>query len=189
EESGPVFAEAEPVVRKAAILAKSGEVSTEELAKLFISLKKTGGWDGLTELIYNTATSLNGFDKHGHFGRILVTLSTCVQYEANIEGYSGCVANFHGPQANQNTETSTSALIKLINEEWTKSGRGEAESTPAATPGLGNAEAAEADEAAAGPGPAERGGKKSAPEPALGEAKRTEGGTAPLLNYLLGQGE
>lgn len=68
EESGPVFAEAEPVVEKASKLAIAGEVPTTELARLFVSLKKTGGWDGLTELIYNTAASLNGFDKYGHFG-------------------------------------------------------------------------------------------------------------------------
>jgi phospholipid/cholesterol/gamma-HCH transport system substrate-binding protein len=181
EKSGPIFAEAEPVVRKTATLAEAGVVPTEELARLFVSLKKTGGWDGLTELIYNTAASLNGFDKYGHFGRTLVTLSTCVQYEANVAGYSGCVANFHGPQANTNAETSPDALIKLINEEWTKGGRGA--EVEAATPGLGAAESTEA------PTPAERHAAQAASEPALGEATNTEGGTEPLLDYLLGQGE
>src|SRR6202000_3065610 len=99
EESGPVFAEAEPVVRKAAKLAKSGEGSTEDLSKLSISLKKTGGWDGLTELIYNTAAATNGFDKYGHFGRTLLVLSTCVEYEEKTEGYSGCTARFNGEHA------------------------------------------------------------------------------------------
>ena len=92
EKSGPVFAEAEPVVRKAAKLATSGEVPTTELARLFVSLQKTGGWDGLTELIYNTAASLNGFDKYGHFGRTLVTLSTCLEYNANAGRLSAAAA-------------------------------------------------------------------------------------------------
>ncbi|HEY3491986.1 MAG TPA: MlaD family protein, partial [Solirubrobacterales bacterium] len=61
--SGPIFREADPVVRKAAELAKSGVNPTENLAKLFVDLKQTGGWDGLTELIYGSAASLNGFDK------------------------------------------------------------------------------------------------------------------------------
>ncbi len=57
EASGPIFAEADPVVRKARDLAKTGVAPTTELAKLFVSLKKTGGWDGLVELIYNTTAS------------------------------------------------------------------------------------------------------------------------------------
>ncbi len=182
EESGPVFAEAAPVVRKASNLAISGEVSTEELARLFVSLKKTRGWDGLTELIYNTALSLNGFDNYGHFGRTLVTLSTCVEYEANIEGYSGCVARFNGPQASESTETSARALVALLNEmreeggvETHKNG-GTASEAPSAS--LGTAHSTE------GTTPAERGSGESEPE--LGEATTTEG-TEPLLDYLLGQ--
>jgi phospholipid/cholesterol/gamma-HCH transport system substrate-binding protein len=190
EKSGPVFAEAEPVVRKAAKLATTGEVPTTELARLFVSLKKTRGWDGLTELIYNTAASLNGFDKYGHFGRTLVTLSTCLEYIASPGGYSGggCSARFHGPHASEGgADTSTSALIKLINGIRTKAGGGtEAEASTAAAPSLAEAEAAESTKAAT---PAERGSEKVESEPALGEAAKTEGGTAPLLNYLLGQGE
>ena len=34
---------------------RRGVVPTTELAKLFVSLKKTNGWDGLVELIYNGA--------------------------------------------------------------------------------------------------------------------------------------
>ncbi|HEU4461970.1 MAG TPA: MlaD family protein, partial [Solirubrobacterales bacterium] len=78
--SGPIFAEAEPVVRKAGELAKSGVKPTGNLAKLFVDLKQSGGWDGLTELIYGSTASLNGFDKYGHFGRTRVTLSTCFEY-------------------------------------------------------------------------------------------------------------
>ena len=54
---------------------------TTELAKLFTSIEKTKGWDGLVELIYNTTASLNGFDQYGHFGRTLVTLTNCLDYE------------------------------------------------------------------------------------------------------------
>ena len=69
EASGPIFREAEPIVRKAAELAKSGVSPTTELAKLFTSIKQTEGWNGLVELIYNTTAALNGFDQYGHFGR------------------------------------------------------------------------------------------------------------------------
>jgi phospholipid/cholesterol/gamma-HCH transport system substrate-binding protein len=184
EKSGPIFAEAEPVVRKAATLATTGEVPTEELARLFVSLKQTGGWDGLTELIFNTAGALNGFDKYGHFGRTLVTLTTCLKYEANKAGSSGCVARFNGPRSNESegAETSASALIKLLNEEWKKAG-GEGESPSGGAAGLGKGESTE------GTTPAERRRAKAGSEPALGEAASTEAGTEPLLGYLLGQGE
>jgi ABC-type transporter Mla subunit MlaD len=174
EEAGPIFAKAEPVVRSAVTLAKSGEVSTEELAKLFVSLRKTGGWDGLTNLIYNTAASLNGFDKYGHFGRTLVTLSTCLEYEANEGGYSGggCSARFHGPHASETAETSARALVRLINSLNAEGngGSGEEAVERETAAGLGNAQSIEA-------------------EPGLGEAASATGGTEPLLDYLLGQNE
>jgi ABC-type transporter Mla subunit MlaD len=187
EESGPVFAEAEPVVRKAAELAKSGEVSTEELAKLFISLKKTGGWDGLTELIYNTAAATNGFDKYGHFGRTLLTLTSCVEYEAEEAGYSGCVANFNGPQASAEP-TSERALINLMNEREEafkegKPGTGDkaVEREEEAVRSLGEARSTEA--------PRTTGRRTGEGAAGLGEADSATGGTEPLLNYLMGQEE
>ena len=48
--------------------------------------EKTGGWDGLVELIYNTAATFNGFDQYGHFGRTLVTLTNCLDYEPSSGG-------------------------------------------------------------------------------------------------------
>jgi hypothetical protein len=180
EESGPVFTEAKPVVRKASKLAISGEVPTTELARLFVSLKKTGGWEGLTSLIYNTAASLNGFDKYGHFGRTLVTLSTCLEYKANEAGYSGCAARFNGTySSSEGANTSPRALVQLINEMEGKGVDGAGKN--ASTPELGSAESTE------GKSPAER--RQSASEPGLGEATSTEAGTEPLLNYLMGQEE
>src|SRR5215203_6703701 len=114
--SGPLFAKADPVVRKAAVLAKSGVEPTGELAELLVNLKQTGGWDGLTELIYGTAAALNGFDKYGHFGRTRVTLSTCFEYIARPGGLEGggCTARFNGPGASESAETSAAALLSLI---------------------------------------------------------------------------
>jgi phospholipid/cholesterol/gamma-HCH transport system substrate-binding protein len=179
EESGPVFAEAAPVIRKTSKLAISGEVSTEELARLFVSLRKTRGWDGLSELIYNTAASLNGFDKHGHFGRTLVTLSTCLEYKDNPAGYSGCVAQFHGPRASESAETSARALVRLINQLRSEGGGGTGAEVAAASPSVGQGRPT------AGTTPARR--RKTEAESALGEAAATEAGTEPLLDYLLGQ--
>ncbi|HEY3435065.1 MAG TPA: hypothetical protein VGK41_05385, partial [Solirubrobacterales bacterium] len=168
--SGPIFREADPVVRKAAELAKSGVNPTENLAKLFVDLKQTGGWDGLTELIYGSAASLNGFDKYGHFGRTRVTLSTCFEYVAKKEGQSGCVARFNGPNAGASgANASAAALYRLIQERSAALNGGTlSESGPAI--GIGQSE-----------------GTGSGPEGQAGVAQssNTEG-TEPLLDYLLG---
>jgi ABC-type transporter Mla subunit MlaD len=165
EASGPIFAQTDPVVRKARDLAKSGVSPTTELAKLLTSVKKTGGWNGLVELFYNTAGAFNGFDQYGHFGRTHVALTNCLEYVYSAAGSSGCDANFNGREAAKGAEFSPRALFRLLERQREeKSGGTNAGFGPVA--GIGQAGAA--------------GG-----EPGLGEASSTEG-TEPLLDYLLG---
>jgi phospholipid/cholesterol/gamma-HCH transport system substrate-binding protein len=174
EESGPLFAQATPVVRKASSLAKSGAPTTSELAKFLTSLRKTHGWDGLTELIYNTAATTNGFDQYGHFGRTYASLTTCVEYISSPAGYSGCVARFHGPQAS--AEASSSAdLIRLLAEWEAEAGEEAGGTTAEEGPAIGIGQAGSTAGA-------------EAPEDRveLGEASATTRGTEPLLDYLLG---
>jgi phospholipid/cholesterol/gamma-HCH transport system substrate-binding protein len=172
EGAGPYFAEADPVVRKARDLAKSGVVPTRELAKLLVDLKKTGGWDGLTELMYGSAAATNGFDKFGHFGRTRVEPTTCVEYISDPEGFSGCVANFNGPQAGVSASTSAASLFNLLQERNAELNGGTlADSGPAIGVGQGDSTASEADP--------EEG------EAGVAQSSKTEG-TEPLLDYLLG---
>ena len=168
EAAGPVFAEADPIVRKATQLAKTGVSPTTELARLFVSLQKTKGWDGLVELMYNSTASTNGFDQYGHFGRTLVTLSTCLEYEPRSAGSSGCVARFNGPEISEDASTSTADILRFIQEkEGAQTGGTFApEGAGAPTTGLGSADSVEG-------------------EAGLGEASQTAG-TEPLLDYLLG---
>ncbi|MGN6586450.1 MAG: MlaD family protein [Solirubrobacterales bacterium] len=172
EASGPYFAKADPVVRKARDLAKSGVVPTADLARLLVNIKQTGGWDGLTQLIYNTAASLNGFDQYGHFGRTLVTLSTCLEYSARKAGTEGggCAARFNGPGATEAANTSAAALYSLLQQELEERNGG----------------------TAAGPGPAVGIGQSNSSvaepegEAGIAESSKTGSGTEPLLDYLLG---
>jgi len=169
EASGPIFREADPVIKKARDLAKSGVKPTGELAKLLVNIKQTGGWDGLTRLIYNTTATTNGFDQYGHFGRARVTLSTCLEYQVAPKGYSGCVANFNGPEANASASTDPSALLRLLEARREETNGGSAAgSGPAIGVGQGNT-------------------TESEPEGKAGVAQfsKTEG-TEPLLDYLLG---
>ncbi|HEX6601298.1 MAG TPA: MlaD family protein [Solirubrobacterales bacterium] len=173
EASGPNFRKADRVVRKSAELAKSGVVPTNELAKLFVDLKKSGGWDGLTRLIYNSSAVLNGFDQYGHFGRNRVTLSTCLEYIISAIGYSGCVANFNGPQAQASASTDPAALLRLLLEERNAELNGGtiAGDGPAIGVGQGDSTATEAEQAEG--------------EAGVAQSSKTEG-TEPLLDYLLG---
>lgn len=171
EASGPIFAEADPVIRKATELSKSGVVPTRELANLTTSVKKTKGWDSLVELIYNTSLALNGFDQYGHFGRTFVSLADCTEYQPNLAGKSGCVARFNGPRSAE-AEDSTADISKLI-EQVLYQQNGGASALPGSeespSTGLGQSNEAEGE-----------------PEPELGEASSASAGTEPLLDYLLG---
>lgn len=169
EASGPIFREAGPISRKTTELAKSGVVPTTELADLVTNVDETGGWNGLVELIYNTAGTLNGFDQYGHFGRTLLTLSNCLDYEPATGGGSGCVARFNGLNAGEAASTSSDALYRLLQGELESRTGGTfagPESGGGNTTGLGQADPADG-------------------EAGLGEASKT-GGTAPLIDYLLG---
>jgi phospholipid/cholesterol/gamma-HCH transport system substrate-binding protein len=171
EASGPIFAEADPVVRKAGKLAKTGVEPTKLLAKLLVNIKQTKGWDGLTELIYNTTASLNGFDQYGHFGRTRVTLSNCTEYQANSGGASSCVARFHGPNASEGASTSEIEILRLLARRLSATNGG---STAGLGPALGVGQRSSAgSEAAEG-------------EAGIAESSETGGGTEPLLDYLLG---
>jgi phospholipid/cholesterol/gamma-HCH transport system substrate-binding protein len=187
EEAGPLFAEADPVVRNAATLAKAGVQPTDELAKLLTNLQATGGWGALTELIYNTSAVINGFDQYGHFARTRFKLSTCLEYSGRAAGSEGggCTARFNGPGAPEGDETeaeaSTSAtdLIQLLLDKIEAGNAEVSGGTPAGEgPAIGIGQA----------GSTEGGDAEEAPEGRveLGEASATTRGTEPLLDYLLG---
>jgi phospholipid/cholesterol/gamma-HCH transport system substrate-binding protein len=189
EASGPVFSQATPVVRTASKLAKTGVVPTKELAALFGSLAETKGWQRLTELIYNSTGAFNGFDKYGHYGRSLVTLTNCLLYVTAPGGTSGCNANFHGATAGEGQASSASIaqLLQLLEKSEAAENNGGVtagdEGSEAPTTGLGAARSTEPT------APSERVKGEREEEAGLGEARETEGGTEPLLDYLLGQGE
>jgi phospholipid/cholesterol/gamma-HCH transport system substrate-binding protein len=169
EASGSIFAEADPVVKKARDLAKSGVKPTGDLAKLLVDIKKTGGWEGLTELIYNSTASLNGFDKYGHFGRTAVTLSNCLEYSPKPSGTfeSGCVVRFNGTGSTARASTDPKALFRLLHGGLARQNGGTVAAAGAAE-GVGQ-------------------GSRTEPEAqaAVAQSSKTEG-TEPLLDYLLG---
>lgn len=110
EEAGPTLRAADPVVRKTTELARSGVSPTNTLAEFLASTKETKGFDALTELIYNFTAASNGFDKYGHYSRLLVTLTNCLEYEVEA---SGCSAKFTG-QFHSEAAASQAELSSLL---------------------------------------------------------------------------
>ncbi len=116
EEAGPTLRAALPVVRKTTELARTGVSPTNTLAEFLASTKETKGFDALTELIYNFTAASNGFDKYGHYSRLLVTLTNCLEYEVEA---SGCSAKFTGQfhaEAGA-SEAELSSLLSSLEEQ------------------------------------------------------------------------
>lgn len=115
EVAGPKLRATDPIVRKSTQLARSGAGPTTQLAKFLVSAKKTGGWDGLVDLIYNTNATVNGFDQYGHFTRGAVRLSNCLDYTTVAQGE--CQSNFNGPGARTSATMSSAELYRFIQGE------------------------------------------------------------------------
>jgi phospholipid/cholesterol/gamma-HCH transport system substrate-binding protein len=113
EEAGPTLRAADPVVRKTSQLALSGVSPTNTLAEFLASTKETRGFDSINDLIYNFTSASNGFDQYGHFTRLLVTLTNCLEYETEA---SGCSAKFTGVNAGESSISSTD-LHRLLAEQ------------------------------------------------------------------------
>jgi len=117
EIAGPKLRAADPVVRKLRDLARSGAEPNTNLAKFLVSTDKTGGFDSLVDLIYNSTAATNEFDRYGHFGRSLATLTTCTNYE--VAETSGCSANFNGEFARSSaTLSAVFDMYQRLQEEF-----------------------------------------------------------------------
>jgi hypothetical protein len=97
EGAGPKLAAADPIVRKAGELARTGEEPTKLLAQFLGTTKRTGGFEQLMRLIYNTTGTTNGFDELGHYIRTALVATNCFDY---VPGYqSGCQSRFEGSES------------------------------------------------------------------------------------------
>jgi phospholipid/cholesterol/gamma-HCH transport system substrate-binding protein len=174
EVAGPLIRAADPVAKKIRDLARTGASPTTELAAFLVSARKTQGFDGIADLIYNSAAATNEFDRYGHFTRSLTALTNCIDYE--IEPTSGCSANFAGPGSSEAASSSDAlALFREMQKELSAlSGGTSADSSSSVTP-LAPARKA-----------------PMAPTPDLGEGEQLGAAGRPaapqraLLDYLLG---
>lgn len=140
--SGADFRAADPVVIKARDLAQAGQRPLSNFSRLLGTTQKTGGFENLMTLIYNTTGQVNGFDKYGHFLRAAVTPVNCFDYVPNpaLPGEtSGCASakfqNTGSASSASTTDTATAALLRAQHKrEQLQKGGG----TSAPAPGLLN---------------------------------------------------
>jgi ABC-type transporter Mla subunit MlaD len=123
EIAGPKLRAADPVIRKFSALARSGVSPTTNLANFLVSTKKTGGFDGLVELIYNTTATINGYDKYGHFTRTAVQLTNCLEYEIT-EASCGGSAKFTGPNASTSSAFDSAEFLERIQQKLQRANGG-----------------------------------------------------------------
>ena len=178
EAAGPKLRAADPIITKSTELSNTGAGPTTKLAKFLVSTKDEDGWDGLADLIYNSAGASNGFDQYGHSLRSLVTLTICTNYVT--EPQSGCNASFNGPGASTSSAPFDSqAFLEQIQEELAEKSGGTSPGKLPPTAGL---------EQAAPSVPAQ----PSGPVPGIEGAEQLGASAVPspsqraLLDYLLG---
>ncbi len=177
EVAGPKIRAADPVVKKTRDLARSGASPTTELARFLTSAKKTGGFNSIADLIYNSAATTNEFDQYGHFTRSLVTLTNCIDYVLAPQS-GGCSANYNGLNAGTASAFDSAAFFSRIQEEQAErsGGGGTAAGSTSSLPAK----------------PAGGSSRPRAQQPDLGESEQLgakAGASASdraLLDYLLG---
>jgi ABC-type transporter Mla subunit MlaD len=174
EVAGPKIRAADPVVKKARDVAVTGAGPVTELSRFLVSTEKTGGFESLADLIYNSSAATNEFDKYGHFTRTLVTLTNCIDYVTYPT--SGCSANYNGDQASTSSIFDPAAMYSRIQEELTGKAGGTSAGASSAFP--------------TAPAPAKP--VPGSPAPSLGDseqlgaANKSAAQQRALLDYLLG---
>lgn len=69
------------------------------LGSLFGSLKVTGAWEFLMQVVYFASGNSNGFNQYGHYGRVeaITNPGSCETPQAvRVDDYPSCSANFDG---------------------------------------------------------------------------------------------
>jgi phospholipid/cholesterol/gamma-HCH transport system substrate-binding protein len=177
EVAGPLLRQAVPIARKTRDLARSGVVPTNELSRFLVSTRRTKGFDGLVDLIYNGAAVNNGFDQYGHFTRGLVVPQDCFEYA--VTPSSVCPATFNLGAASSST-VDYAELYRLIQEKLDSQAGGKTGGTAAGQPPQRR------------PAPISPAVPAAPPGPGLGENQQLGARALPspsqraLLDYLLG---
>lgn len=101
----------DPTLVKIRNLARKAPPAATSLTKLLSTARKTGGYEQLMHLIYNTAGAVNGFDAKGHFLRAVLQVTSCTTLVSSPTPGGGCATRW-GDQAVGATPGATPAAAK-----------------------------------------------------------------------------
>ena len=132
-EAGPDLRDADPVVVLLRNLGRAGARPATNLGRLTGSLRETGAFNDLLDYIFNTAGTVNGFDRFGHYQRINILISTCIDYGVTL--LPGCGAQF-SEEASSGRSDTLKDYLDLLGAGDEDTGGAQAE-TPADGPTTG----------------------------------------------------
>ncbi len=202
EVAGPNIRASDPVILQLKKLANTAKSPSRNLRQLLFTLRKTGAYPALMKFILHSATTLNGFDKFGHYQRTNILISGCVQYVTVTQ--PGCQANF-GAGTSRISPSSPEAILRMLQRATSRSGgtlaapkdsgdaTGLLPALPTGPTGSAGATAppgkAGSGDSSAPSGPAgpnrENGNEQGTGQPQPSSKSTTKGGGA-VLRYLLG---
>jgi phospholipid/cholesterol/gamma-HCH transport system substrate-binding protein len=92
EAAGPKLVASDPLLTDLAGTASAAVPVGNSLSSLFDTFVRTKGFEALGDFIYNTSANANGFDSFGHFLRLNVQVTNCIDVSAIL--IQGCEAFF-----------------------------------------------------------------------------------------------
>ncbi len=95
ESAGPKLAASDPLLTDLAATAHAAVPVGNNVSSLFDTFIRTGGFPALADFIYYTTAATNGFDDFGHFLRINVQVTNCIDVSSFV--LQGCEAFFLQP--------------------------------------------------------------------------------------------
>ena len=101
QSAGPKLAASDPLLTDLAASASAAVPVGNNLSALLDTFVRTKGFEALANFVYNTSGNINGFDALGHYLRINVQVTNCIDVSAIV--LQGCEAFFRdtGPTQSQ----------------------------------------------------------------------------------------
>ena len=115
QSAGPKLAASDPLLTDLASTASAAVPVGNNLSALLDTFFKTKGFESLADFIYGSSANINGFDSLGHYLRINVQVTNCIDVSAIV--LQGCEAFFRdtgAPQSQKKKKGKKSALKASI---------------------------------------------------------------------------
>jgi phospholipid/cholesterol/gamma-HCH transport system substrate-binding protein len=109
--SGPALVATKPLLERLKPFGAAAKPFATNFAKLFTSLRNTGGLERIMDFVFLGAGAANGYDALGHFLRTEGIATICVTYQS-VKPSSGCEAHLSpttGPSSGESSSANASS--------------------------------------------------------------------------------